>query len=65
MNLETGSKTIQLSKSLLTQFVEEKLDQFGFSPEGQIIDIDLQGVPHFVDAKITFQKSKEVSELQS
>lgn len=48
-----------ISQDLLKQFIEEKIEQFGFKADDNILKIDLEGLPSIIPMKIKFKKEKE------
>lgn len=51
---------MHISKELVKQFIEEKIDQFGFKEDDAIIRIDLADVPDVITMKVRFKKEQEV-----
>ncbi len=55
-------RTIEMaiSKELISQFISEKMEQFGFKADEDIIRIDLKGLPDIIPMHVKFKKEQEV-----
>ena len=58
--IDAGTKTIPMSTALIAQFIEEKIEQFGFKAEDIITKIELVGLPKTILVKVKSKKEKEV-----
>lgn len=60
MNLDNTLRTIQLATSpgFIKTLIEEKIEQFGFSPDDLILDIKVD-LPEVIPLTIKFKKEKE------
>lgn len=66
MQLQTTLRTIEMpiSRDLLKQFIEEKLNQFGFNDADRVVNMELKGVPETIPMTIKFQREKEVEIIE-
>ena len=66
MNSKSSSSAVPrtlemyISLDLIKQFIEEKIQQFGFEAGEHIVSIDMPGVPQTIPMKIKFQKERGV-----
>lgn len=58
--IDAGTKMIPMSTALIAQFIEEKIEQFGFAPDDVITKIELVGLPKTILVKVKSKKEMEV-----